>query len=407
MPPWADQTGHGTGSVRQIDVIEYGQEPMLALDRGQRDVLLACGGDIELKPEAGSDNLWCLRAGSYVGTVVAPGLLVRVRPKLSIARLFVMLSAAAGAIRWDEASVGLATSSATEDVVAMALVDSIRRGLATGLLRGYVTVQEESFVVRGQLDFVETLRRRPITLAPLVQAPEFLDENIAENRILATALGQLVKRVQSSVVRGRVVDCQRAFADVSMIPGGTPLPRVARNRLNAGWWGAVELALLVLRSCGLDLPSGSHSSRSFLVDVNVVFERFVHRALADELRAFGLALQHNRGGIHLDMDGCHALRPDLTLWSGDRCAYAGDCKYKHVADAMAQRDDIYQSLAYAAATGLSRITLFYGGSEQFAREVSIVDGRTTIQVRALNLAAPLDQLRAQFAALALEIARSL
>lgn len=393
--------------MRQIEAIEYGQIPQLALDRGQRDALLSCGGDIALAPEPGTDNLWCLRAGPHVGTVVAPGLTLRVRPKLSIARLFVMLSAASGAIRWDEANVGLATSSAIEDVVATALVDSIRRGLGTGLLRGYVTVQEESFVVRGQLDFVETLRRRPVTLAPLVQSPEFLDENIAENRILATALSQIVKRVQSPVVRGRIVDCQRAFADVTPITGGTPLPRVARNRLNTRWWGAVELALLVLRSCGLDLPSGSHSSRTFLVNMNVVFERFVHRALADELRSFGLALQHNRGGIRLDIDGCHTLRPDLSIWTGDRCQYAGDCKYKYVADAMAQRDDIYQSLAYAAATGLSRITLFYGGGEQFACEVSIVDGRTTVQVRALNLAAPLEQLRTQFAALALEIARSL
>lgn len=393
--------------MRQIEVIEYGQVPLLALDRGQRDVLLSCGGEISLAPEPGTDDLWCLRAGPHVGTVVAPGLTLRVRPKLSVARLFVMLSAAAGSIRWDEHSVALAPSSAIEDVVATALVDSIRRGLATGLLRGYVTVEEESFVVRGRLDVVETLRRRPVTLAPLVQTPEFLDENTPENRILATALAYLVRKVQSPAVRGRIVDCQRAFADVSTILSGTPLPRVARNRLNARWWGAIELALLVLRSCGLDLPSGSHSTRSFLVDMNVVFERFVHRALADELCSVGLALQHNRGGIDLDVDGVHTLRPDLSLWAGDRCVYAGDCKYKYTADARAQRDDIYQCLAYAAATGLSRITLIYGGGSQLAREVSIVDGRTTVLVRTLNLAAPMEQLRAQFAALAIEIARTL
>lgn len=393
--------------MKQIEVIEYGQVPLLALDRGQRDVLLSCGGDIALAPEQGTDDLWCLRAGPHVGTVVAPGLTLRVRPKLSIARLFVMLSAAAGSIRWDEHSVGLAASSAIEDVVATALVDSIRRGLATGLLRGYVTVEEESFVVRGRLDVIETLRRRPVTLAPLVQTPEFLDENTPENRILATALGHLLRRVQSPAVRGRIVDCQRAFADVSMIPSGAPLPRVARNRLNARWWGAIELALLVLRSCGLDLPSGSHSTHSFLVDMNVVFERFVHRSLADELRSVGLALQHNRGGIHLDLDGFHTLRPDLSLWAGDRCLYAGDCKYKFTADAKAQRDDIYQCLAYAAATGLPRITLIYGGGAQFAREVQIVDNRTTVLVRTLDLAAPVEHLRAQFAALAMEMVRTL
>lgn len=392
--------------MRHIEAVEYGKIALLALDRDQRDVLLSCGGDISLSPEPGTEGLWCLRAGSHVGTVVALRLTLRVRPKLSISILFIMLSAAAGSIRWDDHNVGLAPSSAVEDVVAAALVDSIRRGLATGLLRGYVTVEEESFVVRGRLDVVETLRRRPATLAPFLQTPEFLDENIAENRILATALGQLVKRVQSPAVRGRMVDCQRAFAKVLTIPSGTPLPRVTRNRLNAKWWGAIELALLVLRSCGLDLPSGSHSSRSFLVDMNVVFERFVYCALADELRSHGLALQHNRGGIELDADGIHTLRPDLSLWAGDRCVYAGDCKYKYTADATAKRDDIYQCLAYAAATGLPRITLVYGGGEQLARDVRITDKRTTVLIRTINLAAPIEQLRTRFAALATEIVRT-
>lgn len=393
--------------MKQIETIEYGQARLVALARSQRDGLLSCHGDISLAPEPGSDDLWSVRAGSHVGTVVVPGLMLRIRPKLSIARLFVMLSAAAGSIRWDEHCVGLAQSATVEDVVATALVDSIRRGLATGLLRGYVTVEEESFVVRGRLDLVETLKRRPATLAPLVQTPEFLDENILENRVLATALSLLARRVQSPAVRGRVVDCQRAFVDVSPLSSGTPLPRLLRNRLNAGWWGAIELALLVLRSCGLDLPSGGHSARSFLVDMNVVFERFVHRALADELRPLGHVLECNRGGLYLDKDERHALRPDLSLWSGSRCVYAGDCKYKYAADAVAQRDDIYQCLAYAAATRLSRIGLIYGGGSQLARDVSIADGRTTILVRTLDLAAPVEQLRGRFSTLAMEIIQGL
>ncbi len=393
--------------MKQIEGTEYGQLSLLSLDRNQRDALLACGGNFSISPERGSDDLWCVRAGSHVGTVVAPGMTFRIRPKLSIARLFVMMSAASGSIRWNDRTIGLAESSAMEDVVASVLVDSIRRGLATGLLRGYVAVEEESFVVRGRLELAKTLRRRPATLAPLVQTPEFLDENTPENRILATALGHLASRVQSSLVRGRVVDCQRTFADVSVVPRGVPLPRVTRNRLNARWWGAIELAMLVLQSCGLDLPSGSHASRSFLVDMNAVFERFVHHALADELRHLGHDLQHNRGGINLDTDGRHTLRPDLSIWSGTKCVYAGDCKYKYAADGAARRDDLYQCLAYSAATGLSRITLIYGGGPPLARDVSIVDGRTTVLVRTLDLGAATEELRGQFASLAREIARGL
>lgn len=393
--------------MREVDVTEYGKSRLLALDRSQRDALLACSGELTLAPEPGTDNLWCLRAGSHVGTVVTPGMTLRVHPKLNIARLFVMLSAATGSIRWDEQAVRFAESSTIEDVMATTLVDSIRAALPTGLLRGYTIVEEENFVVRGRLDITETVRRRPVSFAPLVQTPEFLHVNTPENRILATALNHLVRRVVSTSIRARVVDCQRTFADVSLIHSGSPLPHMSRNRLNARWWGAIELALLVLRSCGLDLPSGQRSSRSFLVDMNKVFESFVHRALADELRPLGHNLQSNRMGLYLDESKCHALRPDLSLWVGDTCVYAGDCKYKDTEDAVARRDDIYQCLAYAAATGLDRVTLIYGGGLQLARDVSIVDGRTTVCVRTLNLAAPIDSLRARFNSLAAEIVRSL
>jgi len=389
--------------VRIVDVAEYGTLERVALNRSQRDAVLSCGGDIGLAPEPGAEDLWRLRAGSHVGSVVTPGLGVRIWPKVTIARLFVMLSAAAGVIRWDSRLVGLQESATVEDVVATVLVDAIRRGMATGMLRGYVTIEEESFVVRGKLEIAETVRRRPATLAPLVQTPEFLDEDTAENRVLATALKQLVSRVQSPLTRGRVVACQRDFAHVSLIRRGSALPRLSRNRLNARWWGALELALLVLRSCGLDLPSGAHAAPAFLVDMNVVYERFVHRAMAEEVGKRGLMLQHSAGGVYLDEGRCHSLRPDLSIWEGTRCLFVGDCKYKPSEDAMAQRTDVYQCLAYAAATGLRQIMLIYGGTAAQARDVEIVDGRTIVAVRTLDLGASTVMLKEQFRRLAQEV----
>lgn len=392
-------------AVKHVDVAEFGHVRLLALDQCQRDAILSCGGELSLMPELGTDQLWSLRASCHVGTVVVPGMAVRIRPKLNIARLFVMLSAASGAIRWDEQRVGLAPSATIEDVVATALVDSISRGLRNGLLRGYTQAEEESFIVRGRLELAETIRRRPITSVPLVQTPEFLDENIPENRVLATALVHLGRRASSPKVRARIVDVQRAFAEVIPVPAAVSLPRLAKNRLNARWWGAIELSLLVLRSCGLDLPSGTFSARSFLVDMNVVFEHFIYRALADELATTGHHLQHNRSGFYLDETKHHGLRPDLSLWLGSSCRFAGDCKYKYSDDTMAQRDDIYQGLAYAAATGLPHVMLIYGGDADGARDLRIVDGRTIVQVRTVDLGAPTNLLRARFGALAAEIAR--
>jgi 5-methylcytosine-specific restriction enzyme subunit McrC len=273
----------------------------------------------------------------------------------------------------------------------MALTAAIRGRMSSSLLRGYVAREEEAMVVRGRLDLAETIRRRPALLLPLVQEPEALEEDIPENRILRSALDALLPRVSTPSVRGHLLDRQRLFADVSRLPPHTPLPRLRRYRLNACWWDTIELAALVLRGCGLDLPAGRTAARSFVVDMNVVCERFLYRALADALRPSGKELQHCRTGLFLDEERHHALEPDLSLWSGSRCVFAGDCKYKASDDAHAERNDIFQVLAYAVGAGLSEATLIYGGG--------------TVRVRVLDLGALPPALRAQLATIAAECGR--
>lgn len=392
--------------MRVVEVTEYGHVKSVPLDAEQRDALIESGW-FDLIPERGRDGLWTIRATSHVGEFVVPDLTIRVRPKLEVAQLFVMLSAALDSIAWFDHKLERSASLAIEDIIASALVDSIARSLRRGLLRGYVATEEESSVIRGRLRLTEALRRRGGVLVPIVQEPHILDESIPENRVMATALSRLAARVQSRSVRGRVLDCQRAFGGVATLPASAPIPRLDRTRLNAPWWNSIELALLVLRSCGLDLRHGSHQSRSFMVDMNVVFERFVHSCLASALDRHGHVLKHNCGGLHLDVESRHRLRPDLSIWSHAHCVFAADCKYKISDDGSAAREDLYQSLAYALATGTRRVMIIYGGDSIRSREVLVADRRTIIQVRVVNLAAPPEQLKNQFANIADEIAESI
>ena len=285
----------------------------------------------------------------------------------------------------------------------MALADAIRDRVRTGLLRGYVVREEESMVVRGRLDVSETVRRRPSLTLPLVQTPELLEEDIIENRLLATAVEALIPRVGSPGARSRLMECRRLFHNVSLFARGHSLPRVTRSRFNERWWGAIELAALVLKCCGLDLPSGHLRARSFLVDMNLVFERFVRRSLTAALRAHALSLDRGTKALYLDTDLKHRLVPDLSVWRGPRCVFAGDCKYKHSLEAKAHRSDVYQALAYAVAAGLPSTMLIYGEGETRSRDVRIVAG-PIVKVRVLDLAAPAESMKAQLQQLAAEIA---
>jgi 5-methylcytosine-specific restriction enzyme subunit McrC len=176
-----------------------------------------------------------------------------------------------------------------------------------------------------------------------------------------------------------------------------------RNRLNARWWPVLELALLVLRCGGLDLPQGRHAVRAFLVNMNSVFERFVRIALEAELRRTGHRINGGEFTLHLDEARAHRLKPDLAVWTGNNCVFVGDCKYKRVTRGLAPEQDLYQSLAYAVTTGLRTVTLIYASDTDLTSTVRIVDGRTTVLVRSINLSAPGPALHAQFTSLAAEI----
>ncbi len=316
-----------------------------------------------------------------------------------------MLSAATEKIEWDENRIGFAEDACVEDVVATAFCESISGRLATGLLRGYQAVEEEAAVVRGKLDVAQTVRRNPLTCFPVVQRPEFLIEDIAENRVLAAALRVLARVVTSVSLRTRLHGLMQAFAEVGPLDTRGRLPVLRRTRLNARWWETLELAMLVLRGGGMALPEGQRSARAFVVDMNQVFERFVFRALSDELSRHGLRLQHNVKTATLDAEGKHSLRPDLSIADGSRYTFVGDCKYKTTDQLVPGRGDLFQALAYATAMNVNRVLVYYGDDHVVSRDVKLVDGHTVVGVRGLPLSGAVDELRRRFAVLAGEIAR--
>lgn len=385
-------------------VQEYEQVTGVRLSAADLDALLDAGAGIAVDPQRGAEGTWTVRASSFVGVVATPTLVVRIRPKLPVARLFTMLSAATDKIEWDEARAGFAEDACVEDVVATAFCDAVADRLATGLLRGYQTVEEEAAVVRGKLDLAQTLRRNPLSCFPVVQRPEFLVEDIVENRVLAAALRVLARVVTSVSLRTRLHGLMQAFVDVGPLEGRGRLPVLRRTRLNARWWATLDLAMLVLRGGGMALPDGQRTARAFVVDMNQVFERFVFRALADELSSRGLRLQHNVETVSLDADGHHSLRPDLSIADGSRYVFVGDCKYKTTDQLVPGRSDLYQSLAYATAMGVGRVLVYYGDDHVVSRDVALVDGRTVVGVRGLPLGGDVDELRRRIGGLAGEIA---
>jgi 5-methylcytosine-specific restriction enzyme subunit McrC len=121
--------------------------------------------------------------------------------------------------------------------------------------------------------------------------------------------------------------------------------------------------------------------------MNTVFERFVYTALKEALglseRQFPLGRRCRN--LHLDSAQRVDLQPDLSWWSGGRCEFVGDVKYKAVNVAGIKHPDLYQLLAYTVAAQVPTGLLIYAAGEGTPARHKVTHAGKCLEVVSVDL----------------------
>ncbi|WP_367137660.1 McrC family protein [Saccharothrix sp. HUAS TT1] len=355
-------------------------------------------------PSLSADHLggerWWLTPGHHVGFLRVGGHHVHIRPKVELRNLLHLLSHATDRLAWREELV--ATSTDAHPVAAMAhlLAESALRATRRGVLQGYRRRDEALAVVRGRWRVEDQVRRHQGRLLPAEVGYDDYTEDIAENRVIATALRLVRGGALDLAARRRV---SRALARFGEHVESLPRPRwsdppaVDWHPLNAHYRGAVELARLVLQGAAVTHRAGPSAAHGVLVDMNDLFERFVRRSLRDlldgDVRGAGATKR-----VTLDQEGLIGLQPDV-LWLRDGVPLlVADVKYKKLAGG-ARNADLYQVHAYCTAWHVEHGLLVHATDGGVTRH-RIVDGRTTISVVGVDLRGTPEDITASVEAVA-------
>ena len=154
----------------------------------------------------------------------------------------------------------------------------------------------------------------------------------------------------------RILTTLEEVTDVVVRPEA--LDRIGFNRLNSRYEPALRLARLLLESLTLMDQWGETVASSFMVDMNLLFERFVTDRLERTLR--GRWEVKPQYGTRLDRAGRVHIRPDLVFRRRRDIAFVGDLKYKMVDERWdLPTSDQYQLLAYTTALDLPEGILIY------------------------------------------------
>ncbi len=391
-----------------LSLAEYETTVGVALTGEQRDQLRRLAPSVTVVPTLGRDDAYDLTPSSSIGVIaLAGGLQLIIRPKLDIERVMFLISYATGQGRWTDDPVVLPEAESVLEAIVPAFTSRLRQALRRGVLQGYRTEDAALVTVRGRWRIGDQIRTR-FGLAPPVEVSyDDFTEDIEPNRILRAALHRLLRlRFRQDRLRWALGALDARLENVRLVDyDPRRVPVVAFDRRSEHYRGAVGLARLVLAGLSFDLGPGVVAGSSFLIDMNKVFEDFVVIAMRDALGASDRVLVQGARGksLFLDTGRQVALEPDLSLWSGARCLFVGDVKYKRIKPDAYPNADLYQLTAYTIATGLRAGMLIYAAGEEPAAGHEVVHIGKRLELVPLDLAVPPERLLAQVTALATRI----
>jgi len=352
--------------VASVDLVEHAPAVSVPLPDGVGRAL-AAAGIVDAAPDPYLPGHWSLKAGSKVGAVAValPGggapVTLRITPKVPIARLFFLLGYSLDPKGgWRDGVVEVAEHRDLLPALAHAVERQVDRALRQGLLQDYRATEESALVVRGRIREAEQIRRRFGATLPVEVAYDEFTTDIAENRILRTAVERLLRLPGvPRDVRRRLLHQRARLADVTPVVRGQLLPVWQPSRLNSRYHQALHLARVVLDGASAEHARGGVRIDGFLFDMNKLFEDFVTVALREAFRG-STHVARFQDPHHLDEAAEIRMRPDLVLYTMDGTPSAvADAKYKAGKRGGYPEADLYQMLAYCTALGLREGHLVY------------------------------------------------
>jgi len=306
---------------------------------------------------------------SYVGVIRAPsGFQIEVLPKLGKADsasdaavrtlLIDMLCCLQGFrhIRTDSAHLSAKRMPLFEVFVREFLL-SVQHIVKRGLRSTYVAEEDHLFKLRGRLLISQQVRQNLHRADRFFTAHDEFSTDRPENRLLHAALRRVMSTLVSPVNLQLARELCLAFADVPPSKNiGQDFQRVQIDRGMGYYVEAVAWARLILENESPLTGVGANRAPSLLFPMEAVFEAFVTKHLARQLRAgFTLKAQAQTHHLvsHIGKDW-FKLKPDLLIRQNGRDFLVLDTKWKLLDSSGANgsekyglsQSDFYQLYAY-------------------------------------------------------------
>lgn len=312
-----------------------------------------------------------IKAENYVGTVqLNDGTVIEILPKTegkkrgdtaaSRKLLYRMLSAFID-VPYEERTAADDSESTFLEFFISVFVRETMKIIKSGLLAGYVSIEENMTAVQGNILFAENIRRNLVHRERLYVRHDVFSPDRAENRLLKSAAAVMTKLSRSHQNRQNLKKILAFLDEVkSSVSYEADFSKCISSRNSKKYTTALNISRIFLKNQGYAPCSGKYVSFALLFPLEEVFRGYITR-LARQCR--GVSVQSEFSGEYLwDSPERFPVKPDIILRdrsTGKPCCII-DTHWKAV---KSERDipfaDMLRIYAYTRLFGCERVVLLY------------------------------------------------
>lgn len=352
-----------------------------------------------------------ISVGPHIGTVSLSGLRLVIIPKIRIDNLMRMVAYAfdlSDLLVTERRTTYAATEDGLIDLLGLSLLRAVERIVRGGLLPEYQSRIEDLATPRGRLEMrhIATHPRRATLRCSYddLTADHELNQTIAAGLRLAAAVMQ---SVDLRLDLARAAD--RFFGDLARVPlNAERLSALLEglDRRSSHYRAALTLIALIHHGARLGghAETGLMPLSSFMLNMNLLFERFLGRYLSEngpedvrispqDVRSDVFNYLENAGGWKQP-----TVRPDFVFRQRGRVIAVADAKYKNRHEHPPSSAELYQLTTYGLAYPMREpreVLLFHplaSGERERTTTLLFAPPAVAQQVRIRLVGVPLDGL---------------
>lgn len=267
------------------------------------------------------------------------------------------------------------------DIFILHFCKELQDQLVQGMVRSYVTTEENLPVLRGRLLINEQVKHNLAHRERLYCRYDILSENILLNQIIKFTLKLLLPQARSRRAQKAVIEAYMSFDNIDDYHIKlNDFDKLQLDRTSGRYEPIIEQCKYFIQNLSPDVVSGQAKTISLLFDMNLLFEKWVAAQVRPIAWNAGFKIREQSPQRYLarrlDIDKpVFQMKPDISFIDSDgEVIMIADAKWKILDDTEnklgVSQADMYQLLSYANRYEVKKLLLIYPKQEGLTKEYS-------------------------------------